>query len=70
MKSIYLMRTGKWDESFVQIKISVEKSKEVLTMLGSFENEKQKMHIVQMLPSRSRFFPIYRQDVHWQLHYQ
>ena len=24
MKSIYLMRTGKWDESFVQIKISVE----------------------------------------------
>jgi hypothetical protein len=44
MKSIYLMRTGKWDESFVQIKISVEKSKEVLPMLNLFENDKQKMH--------------------------
>jgi CHAT domain-containing protein len=47
-KAIYLMRTGKWDESFVQMKISVEKSKEVLPMIGLFENDKQRMHAKNM----------------------
>lgn len=43
-KSMYLMRLGKWDESLAQMRLAVDKSKDVLPMLDLFDNEKQRVH--------------------------